>query len=93
MSQPDMIRERPKRVEGSVTSVSWIPSEAISALTLKMSFDMGVAHYDEPPPDVIDDIGALQAAGQFRFANRLSAWIEVEEAKIVGHGRSGGGLI
>ena len=40
------------RVESSVTSISWIPSEAITGMT-KMPFEMGMAHYDPPPPDVI----------------------------------------
>ena len=80
------------RIESSVTSLSWIPSEAIGGMT-KMPFETGVAHYDPPPPDVIEDIDALQRDGRFRFANRLTAWIEVEDGAIVGHGQSGGGLI
>jgi hypothetical protein len=38
------------RVEGSVTAISWIPSEAIEGLP-KLPFELGVGHYDEPPPD------------------------------------------
>jgi len=38
------------RVEGSVTAISWIPSEAIQGLP-KLPFELGVGHYDEPPPD------------------------------------------
>ena len=37
------------RIEKSVTSITWIPSEAISGMP-KVPFEMGVAHYDEPPP-------------------------------------------
>ncbi|HXQ90309.1 MAG TPA: cyclic nucleotide-binding domain-containing protein [Acidimicrobiales bacterium] len=81
------------RIKSSVTSISWIPSEAISGMATKMPFEAGVAHYDDPPPDVIDDLDALQRDGRFRFANRLEAWIEVEGDRIVGHGQSGGGLI
>ena len=49
------------RVESAVTSITWIPSEAISGMP-KLPFEMGVAHYDEPPPDprrvgVVDDRG------------------------------------
>ena len=80
------------RIESSVTSLSWIPSEAVGGLT-KMPFETGVAHYDPPPPDVIEDIDALQRDGRFRFANRLSGWIEVKDGVIVDHGESGGGLI
>lgn len=81
------------RIESSVTSVSWIPSEAISGKATKLPFEAGVAHYDQPPPDFIDDLAALQREGRFRFANRLEAWIEVDGGSIVGHGQSGGGLI
>jgi len=81
------------RIESSVTSISWIPSEAIRGLATKMPFDSGVAHYDDPPPDVVDDLEALRDADRFRFANRLAAWIEVEGGRIVAHGQGGGGLI
>ena len=59
----------------------------------RLPFDMGVAHYDEPPPDHVDDLDALREADRFRFANRLSAWIEVDGGRITGHGYSGGGQI
>jgi hypothetical protein len=83
------------RIESSVTSLSWIPSEAISGLT-KLPFDVGITHYDDPPPDRFDDaagtgLEALRVADRFRFANELRAWIEVEDGHIVGHGLSGGG--
>jgi len=93
MTQPDRITKRPTRIEGSVTSVSWIPSEAISSVSAKLPFEMGMAHYDQPPPDVIEDLEALRVADRFRFANRLSGWIEVEDGRIVSHGQSGGGMI
>jgi Cyclic nucleotide-binding domain len=80
------------RIESSVTSVSWIPSEAITGLA-KVPFEAGFTHYDDPPPDVIDDLEALRAADRFRFANELRAWIEVENGKVVDHGHSGGGHI
>lgn len=80
------------RIESSVTSLSWIPSEAVAGMT-KLPFEMGVAHYDTAPPDTIEDLDALHAAGRFRFANRLRAWIEVEDGAITGCGYSGGGLI
>jgi hypothetical protein len=80
------------RIDSSVISISWIPSEAIKGMT-KLPFEMGVSHYDAPPPDVVDDLGALQAADAFRFANELRAWIEVDEGRIVGWGHAGGGHI
>jgi hypothetical protein len=80
------------RIESSVTSISWIPSEAVGGAT-KLPFETGVAHYDQPPPDVIEDLDALRREGRFRFANRLQGWIEVEDGRIVGHGQSGEGLL
>lgn len=81
------------RVESSVTSISWIPSEAVQGMT-KLPFQMGVAHYDEPPPDRIDGLQALRDADRFRFANDLRAWIEVDDnGHITGHGYSGAGYI
>ena len=47
------------RLESSVTSLSWIPSEAVAGVNKPM-FEMGVAHYDDPPPDVIEDLDALR---------------------------------
>jgi hypothetical protein len=77
----------------SVSSVSWIPSEAITGSS-RVVFDMGVTHYDDPPPETIHDLQALRAADRFRFANDLRAWIDVDEAgTIVDHGYAGGGLI
>ena len=81
------------RIESTVTSISWIPSEAISSLAMKLPFEKGVAHYDEPPPDVVEDLEALRRADRFRFANQLRAWIDVEDGRIVGHGQAGGGMI
>jgi hypothetical protein len=80
------------RVESAVTSITWIPSEAISGMP-KMFFEMGIAHYDDPPPDRIDDLDPLQERDMFREANELKAWIEVEDGEIVDQGYSGQGRI
>jgi hypothetical protein len=80
------------RIESTVTSVSWIPSEAVTGMT-KLPFEVGFTHYDNPPPDVIEDLEALGAADGFRFANRLGAWIEVQGGKIVDHGYAGGAVM
>jgi Cyclic nucleotide-binding domain len=80
------------RVESAVTSITWIPSEAISGMP-KLPFEMGMAHYDEPPPDRIDDLDPLHENDLFREANELKAWIEVEDYKVVDHGYSGKGRI
>ena len=68
--------------------MSWIPSEAIRGLT-RLPFDLGVGHYDDPPPDALGSLEELQAAGAFRFANRLDAWVEVDDGVIVDHGQVG----
>ncbi len=78
------------RFESSVTAISWIPSEAVEGLP-KIPFSVGVAHYDQPPPDVIDDLEAMTEADAFREANELHAFIEVEDGKIVDFGHLGGG--
>jgi hypothetical protein len=80
------------RIESSVTSVSWIPSESVSGL-FKAGFAAGASHYDAPPPDFIEDLHGLFAAERFRFANHLAAWIEVEDGGIVDAGYSGRGYI
>ena len=43
-------------IESSVTAISWIPREAIQGLP-KIPFDLGIGHYDEPPPDQLDEGG------------------------------------
>jgi Cyclic nucleotide-binding domain len=81
------------RYESSVTSVSWIPSEAVTG-SMRVAFDAGIAHYDDPPPAEITDLPALQAADRFRYANALRAWIEVApDGRITDAGYAGGGLI
>jgi hypothetical protein len=86
------------RIEGSVTALSWIPSEALSGLS-RLPFDHGTLHYDEPPPADLapfgdDPLEALRLADRFRVANELRAWIEVDDdGRIVGAGHLGGGRI
>lgn len=70
-------------IEGSVTSISWIPSEAVVGMT-KVPFSSGVAHYDPAPPDHIGDhdstlLGQLREADRFRFANELRAFAEFDD--------------
>jgi hypothetical protein len=80
------------RFESSVTAISWIPSEAISGPS-KVPFELGVTHYDDPPPDRIEDLYELQRNDRFREANELRAWIDVEDGRIIDHGHFGQGLI
>src|SRR5207245_4059038 len=78
------------RYESSTTSVSWIPSEAIPGM-MRLPFDLGPVHYDDPPSDQLTDIEALSRSGAVRFINELRAWVEVENGWIVRHGHSGRG--
>ncbi|MGH3109485.1 MAG: cyclic nucleotide-binding domain-containing protein [Gaiellaceae bacterium] len=82
------------RIASSVTSISWIPSEAVEGLP-KLPFDLRVARYDEPPPDRLGegDLERLSDEGRFREANQLAAWIEVEDGRIVAHGQEGRGFV
>jgi len=82
------------RFEGSVTAISWIPSEAIEGMP-KLPFELGIGHYDEPPPDRVSDgdLERLRDEDRFREANLLRGWIVVEDEKIVDCGYDGGGLV
>ena len=82
------------RIESSVTAISWIPSDAIEGMP-KLPFELGVARYDEPPPEHLEegDLERLRAEDRFREANRLAAWIDVEDGRIVGQGYEGSGLV
>ena len=80
------------RIESSVTSISWIPSAAIAGST-KLPFELGVTHYDDPPPDELKDLDLVVGPEGARFSNDLRAWIEVEDGRIAGYGQGGAGQI
>ena len=83
------------RYESCVTSLSWIPSEAVTGGT-RAAFDAGVTHYDDPPPGELGDVEELRAGDRFRFANVLQGWIEVDESGRItgsGYGEDSGGLM
>ncbi|MGH3038390.1 MAG: cyclic nucleotide-binding domain-containing protein [Gaiellaceae bacterium] len=82
------------RIETSVTSISWIPSEAVEGMP-KLPFELGIGHYDPPPPDRLeeDDVERLIEDDLVREANELKGWIEVEGGRIVDRGYAGGGLV
>ncbi len=80
------------RIESSVTSISWIPIEAVEGLA-GVAFDIGFAHYDMPPPPVLEDLDAMRQADRFRFANELRAWVEVVDGGIVNYGHLGQGYL
>jgi Cyclic nucleotide-binding domain len=79
------------RIESSVTSVSWIPKGATEGFN-RLTFGLlRVAHFDPPPPDVLGDLDELLASAHVRFVNRLEAWVEVQDGRIVDAGQGGGG--
>ena len=86
------------RIERSITTVSWIPSDLLEGMG-KMATRMRMAHHDPPPPDSLGDdvpstIDELRVNDRFRFANQLRAYIEVDDhGSIIGHGYCGGGVI
>jgi Cyclic nucleotide-binding domain len=81
------------RIESSITSITWIPSEAIEGMP-KLPFEWGVAHYDEPPHDRLLDLDAMEENDLFREANELKAWIEVDDDGTISEcSYSGGGRI
>ncbi|HEX6702575.1 MAG TPA: cyclic nucleotide-binding domain-containing protein [Gaiellaceae bacterium] len=82
------------RIEKSVTAISWIPSEAIAGLP-KLPFELGIGHYDDPPPDRLEegDLPRLRDDDRFREANLLKAWIEVDDGRIVDHGHAGDAFV
>src|SRR5579859_3521619 len=80
------------RYEATVTCLSWIPPTAVEGV-FSLPFGLGVAHYDQPPPDELPDVEALLAADAIRIANQLHAWIEVENGHVTSYGRSGGGRL
>lgn len=81
------------RIEGSVTSVSWIPSESVTGAVFRVPFEIGFSHYDEPPPDVLSNVMGLLEADRARFVNRLHAWIDVDDGVVIDHGHYGSGGI
>jgi hypothetical protein len=85
------------RIERSITTVSWIPSDSLSGM-LKAGETMKVTHPDAPPPDSLGadadgTLDSLRQADGYRFANRLRAWIDVEDGEITAAGYSGRGRI
>ena len=81
------------RITSSVTSVSWIPSEAITG-PVRVPMDVGIGHYDDPPPEQLGDVAAFVAADRCRFANELAAWADVDDdGRIVDAGYAGAGHV
>jgi Cyclic nucleotide-binding domain len=80
------------RIESSVTAITWLPFAALDALP-ELPIGLAVAHYDDPPPEVLGDLDELRDADRFREANQLEGWIEVEKGEIVDYGRDGRSVV
>ena len=80
------------RYQATATCLSWIPPTAVEGV-FSLPFGLGVAHYDQPPPDELPDLDALLSADAIRFANQLHAWIEVDGGQVTAHGMWGGGRL
>jgi len=80
------------RIESSVTAVSWVPLDCVEG-GQRLAFHIGAARYDDPPPDQLDDLPSLLAAGRVRLANQLRAFVQVSDGAIVASGQSGQGHV
>jgi hypothetical protein len=80
------------RIESSVTAVSWVPLDCVEG-GQRLAFHVGAAQYDDPPPDRLDDLPSLLAAGRVRLANQLRGFVEVSQGRIVAAGQSGQGHV
>jgi hypothetical protein len=79
------------KFESAVTAITWLPVEALEGLPA-VPLQLAIAHYDDPPPEVLGDIDELRRADAFREANELRAWIEVDDGRIVSYGHVGRGI-
>ena len=67
------------RVESSVSSVTWVPSDSVTGVA-RLQFIVGLAGPDDPPPDRVDSVEALLAQNLVRQINELVAWAEFDDA-------------
>ena len=80
------------RIDGSATAITWLPFAALDRIPV-IPLELAVAHYDDPPPEVVPDLDVLRRQDAFREANELRAWIEVEGGEIVDYGQRGRSLL
>ena len=80
------------RIDASATAITWLPYDALERMHV-VPLELAVAHYDEPPPEIVPDLDELRRRDAFREANELSAWIEIDGGTIVDYGQSGRSLI
>lgn len=80
------------RVDASATAITWLPFAALDRIPV-VPLELAVAHYDEPPPEVVPNLDELRGEDAFREANELLAWIEVAGGQIIDYGQAGRSLI
>ena len=80
------------RIEGSATAITWLPFAALDRIPV-VPLELAVAHYDEPPPELVPDLDKLRRQDAFREANELRAWIDVVGGEIVDYGQRGRSLL
>jgi len=80
------------RIDASATAITWLPFQALDRIRA-VPLELAVAHYDDPPPDVVPDLDALRRADAFREANELRAWIKTDGDEIVDFGQMGRSLL
>lgn len=80
------------RIEASATAITWLPFAALDRIN-SIPLELAVAHYDEPPPEVVPELDELRREDAFREANELRAWIEVEGDEVVDYDQAGRSLI
>lgn len=83
------------RIEGSVTSLTWIPTDVFKGM-LKLGMDLKLGHFDSTPPDRImamADLEELRDEDRLRMANRLSAGAEFVDGAPVKAEYTGGGVV
>ena len=86
------------RIESSVTSLSWIPQGATEGFNrptfrLLASPTRSATSQGAGGPGRAGGPDELRATGRFRLANRLKAWIEVQDGRVVDAGQVGCGRI
>lgn len=76
------------RIEATGTTISWIPSESVTG-PLRVGMDLKLSHFDQPLPEQLTgttQVRQMCSEDRFRFANVLSAWVEVEDGSVVDAG-------
>ena len=80
------------RIDASATAITWLPFDALDRIRV-IPIELALAHYDEPPPEVIPDLDELRRRDAFREGNELRAWIEIDGGEIVDYGQAGRSLM